>query len=657
MVDGLLLMGVLAVLVTGAAWAEEDSTQIMPVSEVKAGMTGHGLTALKGARPERFQVEVLGVLTGFFAKGDLVLVRMSGPGIDEAGVIAGMSGSPVFIEGKLLGAVAYGFSFCSIPLAGVTPAAAILRVRDIQQEAGEPQREAAKADARAALRARNRDLAELLLSEPGGLEPNPRLRRAVIELAVPPSIAASSSRWELQMLPPAVRGLLPSGVDAELRPLPIPVAFGGMSARGDDLLSLMRAGPFMPVQAPRPEQGAEAPQAADVTEKRATKAGDADEVRLEPGAPVGAAFVTGDLDISGMGTLTWVEGDCVLAFGHSMFGSGETDLPLAVGEVQAVVPSVLRSFKLSTTGRIVGRIVQDREPSVLARLGEKAPMFPCRVRVKGAVDEEFSYQVAGWWRMAPMFTYLSVAESSQRWEGWRSRYTLTGTARISLKGHDEPLVLENTYTSYSVTPPSMDLLVFPMQALLLNPYREVEIESIDYELEVRPGFEAALIESAWADRARAEPGSEVTVYVRLLQFRGDTAVKTLHLRIPDTAQPGSEVPVLVCSASVNRSIKRRLDPGFFAPRSFESLVSMLETMEPNKNLVMRASIVEQGVRYAGGAMPALPPSALSILQYRGPAGRTTQLVSDIEQKVETPWVLEGSQSLSITIERPEPFEP
>ncbi|MHC5034440.1 MAG: SpoIVB peptidase S55 domain-containing protein, partial [Planctomycetota bacterium] len=644
-------------LATGAAWAGEDATQIMPVSEVKAGMTGHGLTALKGPRPQRFQVEVLGVLTGFFAKGDLVLVRMSGPVIDEAGVIAGMSGSPVFIEGKLLGAVAYGFSFCSVPLAGVTPAADILRVRDIEREADAPQREAAKADARSALRARNRDLTELLLSEPASLEPNPRLRRAVVELAVPPSVASPSSKWELEMLPPGVRGLLPNDLDAELRPLPIPVAFGGMSPRGDGLLSLMRAGPFMPVQATGRAQGAQAPPAADVTEERAIKAEDVAELRLEPGAPIGAAFVTGDLDISGMGTLTWVEGDSVLAFGHSMFGSGETDLPLAVGEVQAVVPSVLRSFKLSTTGRIVGRIVQDREPAILARLGEEAPMFPCKVRVKGAVDEEFSYRVAGWWRMAPMFTFLSVAESSQRWEGWRSRYTLTGTARISLKGHDKPLVLENTYTSYSVMPPSMDLLVFPMQALLLNPYREVEIESIDYELEVRPGFEAALIESAWADRARAEPGSEVTVYVRLLQFRGDTAVKTLRLRIPDTAQPGSEVQILVCSASVNRSIKRRLDPGFFAPRSFEHLVTMLETMEPNRNLVMRASIIEQGVRYAGGAMPALPPSALSILQYRGPAGRSTQLVSDIEQSLETPWVLEGSQSLSVTIEKPGAFEP
>lgn len=619
----------------------EGEPGIFPASEVRSGMTGYGLTTLDGVRPQRFQFEVLGVLKGWFAKGDLILIRMSGPVIDETGVIDGMSGSPIYIDDRLVGAVAYGWLYCRVPMAGVTPAREMMRVLQIDRKAGREQRASAKARARNTLRGRSRRLTDLLTSAERSAEGGAQMRRAVMQMAVPASLRASAAGGRLDAFPPAVRGLLPAGIDPTIRPLPIPLAVGGMAAGGRPLLSLLEGNGFVPVQ----------------MVARAGRADATAEAKLEPGVSVGAVFVRGDLDISGMGTLTWIEGDTALAFGHSLFGSGETDIPLALGDVQAVVPSFQKSFKLTAAGRIVGRITQDRESAVLAKIGEEAPTFPCKVRVKGTVDDEYNYRVAGYWETAPMFTFYALASSSARWEGIGNRYTLTARTTISLKGRKEPLVLENVYTSYSVVPPSMDLVVMPMEMLLLNPYREVEIESVDYELEVRPGFEAALIESAWADRVQVEPGSEVTVYVRLRRYRGDQAVKKLKLQVPDTARPGTKVTIIVCDAMTNRVIKRGLDPGFFAPRSFESVVDMLEEMDSNKNLVLRASFFEQGLRYAGGAMPALPPSALSILEHNRLGGEAEPLVTDIEQSVQTPWVLEGSQSVSLTIKQPETYSP
>ena len=625
---------------TGPA-PSEAGPAIMPVAEVSPGMKGYGLTALRGVQPERFDVEVLGVLRGAFAKGDIILIRMSSPAVDQTGVIAGMSGSPVYIDGKLLGAVAYGWRFCKVPLAGVTPAQEMMQVWRIDGKASAQDQAAAKAAALEALRARSRDLSRLLTS--GALTPELRAqaRRAMARMATPASFGSAVQTDEMMAFPPAVRDLLPEGVGPAIQPLPIPLSIRGARSSGSSLIPLLDSAGFMAVEAAGRAQD---PAVADV--------------KLEAGMPVGPALVTGDMDISGMGTLTWTDGRRAAAFGHAMFGSGETNLPLAVGDVQAVVPSLYNSFKLTNAGKVIGRITQDRSSAILGHIGQEAATFPCKVRVSGAVNEEFNFRIAGYWDVAPMLADMTIAESSARWEGEGARYTLNATARIALRGHKEPLVLQNVYASYGVLSPGFDLVVMPMETLLLNPYREVEIESLTYELEVRPGFQVALIESAWADRTKATPGSEVSIYVRLLPYRGDQVVQRLKFRMPDTAKPDTRVTILLCDATINRMVKQSLDPGLFGPRTLEGILAALrEDMDSNKLLIMRASVVEQGVRYDGGAMPALPPSVLNMLEYNEAAGQSLPLVTDIVRKVETPWVLEGSQSVSVLVDRPDTHRP
>jgi hypothetical protein len=602
-------------------------------------MKGYGLTAFRGVAPERFDCEVLGVLHGWFAKGDIVLVRLSGPVVDEAGLIAGMSGSPVFVDGKLLGAIAYGWRFTKVPLAGVTPAEDMLRMSELSSEDAAAQRAAARSEARHAFRERSRAAVRALRASGAG-EAVSDVRRALWEAVVPASLAPPRRPFSGQALPAAARGLLPAGTEAELQPLPVPIAVSGTASGTASLIQLLGGGAFIPVQA-----------------AAVRPAGPAPGVKIEPGIPVGAALITGDLDISGMGTLTWVDGDKVLAFGHPLLGSGTTDLPLVVGDVQAIVPSLMSSFKLASAGPVVGRIVQDREPAIMARLGQRAPTFPCRVRVRGTVDETYRYQIAGYWEMAPMLAAFALTNSSERWEGAGNRCTLTARASLALKGVKRPLVLENVYVSFGTYSPALDLVAYPMEELLLNPYREVEVESLDYELEVRPGFQAAVIESVRASRDQVEPGGEVTIYVRLIEYRGEEKVQAVQLKVPDTALPGSQIEVLVCDASTNRAARSGLDPALYAPRDFDGVVRMLSTVDRNTSLIVRASVTKTGLRYVGEAMPDLPPSAMSIMQQMGEEWRAAPLTTDLEQAVPTPWVLEGSATLTLNVKQREPYRP
>ncbi|MFO8007818.1 MAG: SpoIVB peptidase S55 domain-containing protein [Candidatus Brocadiia bacterium] len=628
-----LVVVVAAALAFPTAAPAQELPPIMPASQVQAGMKGYGVATLKGTELTRFDVEVLGVVTGWYPKGDMILIRFSGPIVDEAGIIAGMSGSPVFIQDKLIGAVAYGWFFSKIPLAGVTPAEEMLKVQRMDQEGAEEDSEQARAEAARAMREEAEELARLLTEGRDAPLPADRLDEALMRASLPPVLrarrtAARTLRWPLG-----------DGEVAELAPLPVPLSISGAGADAAGLLAGLSGTGLMPVQA----AGGDAAETGGSPE-------------AVPGAVVGSAFITGDMEIASMGTATWVDGDRVVAFGHPLLSAGRVDLPMVLGRDAIVVPSIRRSFRISNPDRIVGRVVEDRDSCIVGRLGEEAPMFPCTVRVKGLAGDTYNYDVAGYWQTAPMFASLAVAYSSTRWQGEGQRYTLEVTSKLHLKGREEPVVLRNEFATESVMMPVFEMVELPLSALTLNPFRRADIAGVDYEVEARKGFDAALIRSVRAERLQAEPGSEVSLIIRLQQWRGEEVTRKVTLPIPETARPGTSAEVLVCDAVTNQIIKARLDPGFFAPKSFEQLIELLEEMESNRHLVVRSAFVQQGVRYAGEPMPALPQSALNILRFAG-SGSAEPLVSDQVQTVQTPWILQGAHTVRIGIVEPEPHKP
>ncbi len=627
-----VIVALVAGAVIGPSVRADQIPPIMPVSEVRPGMTGYGLTALQGAEPEQFPVEVLAVIDGWYPKGHIILIRLGGPVIDEAGAVSGMSGSPIYIEDRLVGALAYGWRFTKVPLAGVTPAEEILQAQEIDLQGGEPAPGAARRESARRMRRRTAELAEKLLARPAEDLPAPLLEDALMRAALPPLLPQQRARSL------ALPGPSPADDRAQFGPLPLPLALGGLGPRAEPLLDALGAAGFMPVQAAGGPAHAE------------------DDLEPRPGMPGGVVFVSGDLNVSGMGTITWVDGERVAAFGHPMMGLGAVDLPFAVGRAQAVVPSLQMSFRVSSADRIVGRLTQDRDSSIIARLGERAPMLPCTVRVGGLQEDEYNYEVAGFWQTAPFYTFLAVAYSSLRFQSQDAPYTMRARSRIRIEGREEPLILENDFADWSPLRPAFTLVQMPLAALAMNPFREVAIESVDYEIELKEGFEVALIESVRAERLQVPAGGQVTLHVRLREWQGREVVREVPLEIPETARPGSEVRVLVCDAMTSMMLRSSMDPGLFAPRSFEHLIEMLEYTEPSRDLHVRVSVVEEGVRYRGRPMPALPSSAMNILQF-GASGRTDRLTSDRVTSVQTPYILEGAHMLTLTVEEPEPFAP
>ena len=601
----------------------------MKAADVRPGMRGYGLTTLEGSTLHRFDVEVLGVLRGWSPQGQVVLIRMSSPLVDQTGTVAGMSGSPVYIDGKLLGAVAYGFLFCKVPLAGVTPVEEMLVARDIDLAPARSDTGARKACWREALRARSSALWEDIRQ--GRRAGRESLARSLAEIVVPLAVERQAA-WGWHDMPEPVRALLPGPQLATMISLPLPLAVGGIGAEDYRVMApLLRTAGFFPVQA-----AAAAPAQAA-------------ELKIEPGMPVGAVLIDGDIDISAMGTLTLVEGNRVLAFGHPMLGSGDTDLPLAVGTVQAVVPSVEHSFRLSSADRIIGRLTQDRDSAIVGRLAEEAVMFPCTLNVKGAQERTFRYRIAGYWQLAPFLTFYATALSAIRWEGEGEQVTVRATSRIWMKDTAEPLVLENSYATFSPVEPAFELVWAPLEALALNPFREVQFSGVEVDVRVEKGLRAARIEAVRVAEREVRPGQKLDLWVTLKEFQGEQHVMKVELQIPHDAQPGTMADIVVCDAMSTLAAEMSADPGFFQPRDFDALLAAIRRMPRSTHLYVHGALLKQGVRYRGEAMPQLPSSVTNILSFGTESGVTTPLTEDVKASVETPWVLQGLVSTSVLV--------
>jgi len=613
--------------------APDGAVPIMRVADVRPGMRGYGLTTFKGSMPQRFEIEVLGTLRAWSPQGQIVLITMSGPEIEETGTVAGMSGSPIYIDGKLLGAVSYGFYFCKIPLCGVTPAEEMLVALDIDREAAKTRRAARKAHFRDVVRQRaRRVLAQL---RKGELRRQGELTQALSRIAAPLGAGQRSRTWGVASMPGPLRAALGGTGATAMAPLPVPLAISGVGAESYAFLApAMRLGGFFPVQAPA-----------------AIGQIDAD-VAPAPGMPVGAVMVSGDIDISGMGTLTMIDGDRVLAFGHPMDGSGETDYPLALGHVQAIVPSFRFSFRLTSAGRIIGRLTQDRDSAIAGRLGEESLMFPVTVKVKGVRERTFRYKIAPYWQMAPSLTYLATSASVARWEGEGGMFTVKAKSRISLKGREKPIVLAAIDATFYPSAPAFELVWMPLETLVMNPFRDVVVEGVEVEFEVEQGVRLARIESVRAARQEVRPGETVDIIVTLKEWQGGEHHMTIPFRIPPDAQPGTMAEILVCDSWMTRMIQMSMDPGLYDPKDLEGLIEVIESGVPADNLYARGSFTTQGLRYGGERMPRLPSAAINMLAMGVETGMTAPLVEDVETRLETPWVIRGQGQVTVLIKKP-----
>jgi hypothetical protein len=604
------LLSVGGSLATSAS--EPDSKTYWDINDIRPGMKGTGQTVMLGTKLEEFGAEVLGVMRGVSPGRDMVLCRLTGCNLEHAGIIQGMSGSPIYIDGKLLGAVAFAWEFAKDPIAGVTPFQQM-----VQYVRASDKRIAAEAKDRAK-------------GEP--------IRAARWDASRPVLIDGVATEGTFDAAPTPVSG----GSLAGMRPIATPLAASGFSPRALALLNER----FQPLGL--------APMAGGAAPERVIR--EEGDKPLEPGAPLSIALVTGDFDLSGIGTVTHVEGDRVYGFGHPMFSLGACEFPMMTGFIHTVYPRASVSMKMGSPLKVVGVLDTDVSTGVAGRVGPRPDMIPMSVRVKtGPYSEPHTYRVQ-MVREPNLLANLvmAVLTNAIDTEGnLPEELTAQFQATIQLQGHD-PIVIGDTLSGPRYTGPMGAAALFSpiasiVNILVRNPMAPIRIESIACETEITPGRTVASIESVRLASDRVRPGEPLRAFATLKPFKGERQTVEVVLPLPPDLDEGAYEATL---CDLTGSLRRRFrnEPALLEPRDLEGVLEAirLQTVPRRTALYLHVPLPDRGLAVKGQALPHLPGSVRAVFT----SGRQSQepaVKTDLIEVASTPYVVEGAHTLKFTV--------
>lgn len=608
-------VGLFLLLQFTPCFALESDTEIMPVSQIKIGMKGYGLTVFKGTKIEKFNVEILGVLKRQNLGGDLILVMMSGGPISQRGanIISGMSGSPVYIQGKLIGAISMGVMFPKEPLAIVTP------IQDMM-EALDPR----------------------LNQEP------PANLLSVSALETPVQIGGKlfTKIYQAQN----TEETLNAG-DNILRmvPLSTPIMVSGGSPRSMKYLeTIFKKLQIEPVAGPgSSEIGFNAP--------------------FIPGAAVGVQLMRGDIDISGIGTLTYRKGNQILAFGHPMLGIGSVDLPLTTGYIYDVVPNLMSSFKLGAPGRMVGSINQDRPWSIAGNVGKMPHLIPVQCTVKdlgSGRKKTLNVEVID----HPLLTSaLILVAANQAIEETHPKMT-NSMAKVTLdlsSASFDSIHRENLFYDPSMIDSAALQELATVLGMLNQSANHVEkIKKVNLQVEVWDKRQTAMIRRIFLEKDKYEPGETVKVGVILKPYNQEEILRTLEVKIPETAPNGSinlmvsggamssmvtAVPAATVTTTGQAAAQTQqisIGGGMDLPEMIQRFVER----DKNNDLVGKLVLSTPGVNIKGAKLLGLPATFSEV--FKSPKATGMRFESqEIKTVCPTDWIISGLQTLSITVQR------
>jgi SpoIVB peptidase S55 len=602
-----LALGLLAALPSA-------QTRTLPLDEVRPGMVGVGRTVFIGTTLEDFKVTVLGVLKNVIApKRNLILARLEGGPLAKTGVIAGMSGSPVYVDGRLMGAVSYALGqFSTEPIAGITP------IDEMIDATGMP------------------------ASAPGARP---------VAMVWPATSAQLFAIWSRDLgrastfVSDGAQALVMSGPSGELsrmgamlRPISVPMVAAGLeSAVLEPFASTFAAGGFVPVSGTS-GQSASAPSHLSRP--------------LAPGDAVGVGLLTGDFELGATGTVTHVDGDRVYAFGHPLYNLGPTQFPMTRAEVVAVLPSLLSSIKIASLGEIVGTLQQDRATAVAGRLGPGPSMIPVSITLNSgrAGSKVFSFGVVRDVTFTPLLAYLAVANvltSYERAAGPAS-FSIRGTATIRSQGD---IAFEDIFTGDQPAGGAAAYIAAPFTALLKNASEPVDVERISLTIDASEQQRTARIERVWLDTTRPRAGGETTLNVSLRTSQGEELVRQLAIQIP--ANVTGSLQLTVADAVRTGADDRRETRG----AELQKVSAMIRTFNRarrNNRIYVRLTASEPGAIVNGEPMAALPPSVLAVLESDRNSGTvgTLRNVTRGEWELALDVAVTGSRQLTLTLDQP-----
>ena len=575
-----------------------DPARYISVDEIKPGMEAYCLTVYKGTAVEKFGMEVLSVVRDFIPGRDAILVRGTDERFIHTGPVAGCSGSPVYIDGRLAGALAMGWQFSKDPLYGVTPIADMLRVGSVANQAG----------------------GESLNDGPGlALDFSRPIDFAQVEKKVLSPV--SSSRGEF------------AGASA----LPCPIIVSGMpeSVTGD-LDETLRPLGFMVVS------GAGGGGRADVC-----------DIKPVPGACLTVPLVMGDITIDVVGTVTEVRGDDIYAFGHSFLGYGPVDFPMAMGEVHTVVSSVIRSFKVGKSANVIGALRADESTAVRGKIGAEARMIPLTISVSRYNDSQprkYNCRIADNRMLTPRLLRAVVASAGLFQGEMPPDNTVSYKGAIETDGAGT-VVFDNVSTGEGLNEAVRDTMS-PLGLLMNNPYRQVRIKSINVDLDIREKDISSAIWSVGLSGSRVKRGDNLDVEVVTESVRSQKQKYNFNFTVPENTPVGT-YQLIICGGFDYEEFLRKAVPHRFVPENLDTLVGVINRIlavgrdELHCVLVLPAG----GVALEQAELPELPATKAMVLGDSRRANTMQVFPGWIDKSVRTPTIIVDKKIMNVTVEQ------
>jgi len=540
------------VLLVGAlVWALRPApaaTGFFALKDIRAGMRGIGKTVFTGDRIDDFQVEILGVLENIGPKESLILARLSGGPIETTGVMQGMSGSPVYIDGKLIGAVAMAFPFSKEPIAGIRP------------------------------------IADMLVSAEG--KPRPR---ASIRL---------NSTGVLASLPK--RGETMFGA-SKMIDIATPVSFGGFTRD-----AIERFAPELRALGLEPMQG--------VSGGARLPAGMGARSALKPGSMISVQLVSGDLSIGADGTVTYIDGERVYAFGHRFLSVGSTDLPFARSEVLTLLPSLSSSFKISSPRELMGAISQDRNTAVAGELGRRAAMVPVSIKVASPNGRRSSYQMemVDDRFLSPYLLQMSVFSAIDATERTVGSSSFLVKGKIEFQDGATPVKLDNMYAGDANSAMQVaNSAAIPLAYVLQGGFDALHVKRVALEIESFDQKKQLQIDHVFAGRHEAHPGEPIELTIGLAGENGARLTRKAVYPAPIGLTTG---PLYFTVSDANTANLTDIRPMLgVEPRTAGQLISTVNSLKANTKAYVGVGRPEAAFQLQGEDYPAPPPSLAMIL--------------------------------------------
>lgn len=595
-----------------AAVPKVNGAPLFPLEDLRPGMKGTARTVFNGSDTQEFGVEVLGVLPGFPGpRQSAIIARLSGSNVEKTGVFAGMSGSPVYIDGKIVGAIAFSFPFSKEPIAGITP---IKQMIDLFDRGAENER------------AKPKEPRAVSFAQLAGTDWKPNL----------PKPAVSS----VSLLAPVSAGspLLPL-LGQQMAPIATPLVFSGISQE-----SLSMFAPQLVASGLLPVSGAGGSAAI-------TPMAEVNGNTFPPGSSISVQLVRGDYSLAAAGTVTMRDGDRIYAFGHPFLSLGASDMPMTESSVVTVIPNVNNSFKLAVPGRMVGSISQDRASGIFGLLGRAPKMIPVKVNLHTSRDriETYSYEVVSDTFLTPLLLNITVFNTITSSERVLGESTISIKGEIKVKGQDT-IQVDRRFSANNAPVAAAGSIAAPVSSLLTSGFEDVQLDGITLDISSSETKYAGTLERITLDRTEVRRGEKVEVQAYVRTESGKQFVQRIPIQIPEDAATGQ----LLVFVGDGGALQEGSAAKSFVPQDLSQLVRAINTVKKSDRLYVKLFRITPGAVIGTSELPSLPPSMVATLNSDRTSGGYTPTVLSPVYEMELPpaeFVISGQQLIAIDIVR------